>query len=132
LRAGDVLTAAHSPPLPAIAVGKPVRCVMLQTVMPYTVMLGCGRGGYWTVPDRGGSADQEKNMSPTTGTGIGLLVIGAILAFAVRDSVPGVDLAAAGYICMAGGVLAVIVGLVVNAQATRRRNIVEHRDDEVR
>lgn len=70
-------------------------------------------------------------MSPTTGTGIGLLVIGAILAFAVRDAVPGVSLTAVGYICMAGGLLAVILGLVVNAQATRRRNIVEHRDDDL-
>lgn len=71
-------------------------------------------------------------MSPTTGTGIGLLVIGAILAFAVRDGIAGVDLVVAGYICMAGGALAVILGLVVNAQSTRRRNIVEHRDEDVR
>ena len=70
-------------------------------------------------------------MSPTTGTGIGLLVIGAILAFAVRDAISGVDLTMIGYICMAGGVLAVILGLVTNAQATRRTNVVEHRDDKI-
>lgn len=69
-------------------------------------------------------------MSPTTGTGIGLLVVGAILAFAVRDAIPGVSLAMIGYICLAGGVLAVVLGLVTNAQSTRRTHVVERRDDE--
>jgi len=68
-------------------------------------------------------------MTTTTGSGIALIVIGAILAFAVRDSVPGVSLGLIGYICMGAGVLAVILGLVTNAQATRRTNIVEHRDE---
>lgn len=68
-------------------------------------------------------------MTTTTGTGIALLVIGAILSFAVRDAVPNIDLTLIGYICMAAGALAVILGLVTNAQATRRTNIVEHRDE---
>jgi hypothetical protein len=68
-------------------------------------------------------------MTTTTGSGIALIVIGAILAFAVRDSVPGVSLSLIGYICLGAGVLAVILGLVTNAQATRRTNIVEHRDE---
>ena len=68
-------------------------------------------------------------MSPTTGSGIALIVIGAILSFAVKDSIPSVNLSLIGYICMGAGVLAVILGLVTNAQATRRTNIVEHRDD---
>lgn len=65
------------------------------------------------------------------GIGIALLVIGAILSFAVRDHVPGVDLVMVGYICMAAGVLALIIGLIMNTQATRTKhtNIVEHRDD---
>lgn len=67
----------------------------------------------------------------TIGAGIALLVVGAVLSFAVRDSVPGVDLTLVGYICMGAGVLAVVLGLITNAQATRRRNIVEHRDDQV-
>ena len=67
----------------------------------------------------------------TIGAGIALLVVGAVLSFAVRDAVPGVDLALVGYICMGAGVLAVVLGLVTNAQATRRRNIVEHRDGQV-
>jgi hypothetical protein len=69
-------------------------------------------------------------MSPTVGTGIGLLVLGAILAFAVQDAVPGVSLDVVGYICLAGGALAIVLGLIVNAQATRRHHTVEHRDDD--
>jgi uncharacterized protein DUF6458 len=65
------------------------------------------------------------------GIGIALLVVGAILSFAVRDSVPGVDLSVIGYICMGAGALALILSLVLNAQATntKRTNVVEHRDD---
>mgnify|MGYP000956194728 FL=1 len=69
-------------------------------------------------------------MSTTTGTGIALLVIGAILSFAVRDSISGVNLTLIGYICMGAGALAVILGLVTNAQATHRTNVVEHRDEQ--
>ncbi|PKQ21589.1 MAG: hypothetical protein CVT65_17765 [Actinobacteria bacterium HGW-Actinobacteria-5] len=69
-------------------------------------------------------------MTTTTGTGIALLVIGAILSFAVRDSISGVNLTLIGYICMGAGLLAVILGLVTNAQATRRTNVVEHRDEQ--
>jgi hypothetical protein len=69
----------------------------------------------------------------TIGLGIGLLVIGAILSFAVRDSISGVDLTTIGYILMGGGALALILGLVTNAQATntRHKEVVEHRDDAV-
>jgi hypothetical protein len=66
------------------------------------------------------------------GIGIALLVVGAILSFAVRDSVPGVDLSVIGYICMGAGALALILSLVANSQATKRTNIVEHRDDTTR
>jgi len=67
----------------------------------------------------------------TIGLGIGLLVIGAILSFGVRDSISGVDLTTIGYILMGGGALALILGLVTNAQATNTRHeeVVEHRDD---
>jgi hypothetical protein len=65
------------------------------------------------------------------GVGIALLVVGAILSFAVRDNVPGVDLSVVGYICMGAGVLALVLSLVLNAQATRTKHtaVVEHRDD---
>jgi cation transporter-like permease len=52
------------------------------------------------------------------GLGVGLLVIGAVLAFAVRDSVPGVSLEIVGYICLGAGALALILGLVENTQRT--------------
>ena len=66
------------------------------------------------------------------GIGIALLVVGAILSFAVKDSVPGVDLTMIGYICMGAGGLALILSLVANAQASRTRNtsVIEHRDPE--
>ena len=67
----------------------------------------------------------------TLGIGIGLLVIGAVLSFAVRDAVPGVDLVMIGYICMGAGALAVVLGLITNTQATntRHKQVVEHRDE---
>lgn len=66
------------------------------------------------------------------GIGIALLAVGAILSFAIRDSVPGVDLTIVGYICMGAGALALILALVANAQATntKRTNVVEHRDTD--
>lgn len=68
------------------------------------------------------------------GIGIALLVVGAILSFAVRDSVPGVDLSVIGYICMGAGALALTLSLIANAQVTntKRTNVVEHRDDTPR
>lgn len=65
------------------------------------------------------------------GIGIVLLVVGAILSFAVRDSISGVDLSMVGYICMGAGALAIILGLIYNAQATRTKHtsVVEHPDE---
>lgn len=67
----------------------------------------------------------------TLGLGIFLLVVGAILSFAVRDSISGVNLTMIGYICMGAGALAVILGLITNAQATNtsHKNVVETRDE---
>jgi hypothetical protein len=74
-----------------------------------------------------------KGMDMGIGVGIGLLVVGAILSFAVRDNVPGVNLSVVGYICMGAGVLAIVLSLVLNTQATRTKHtaVVEHRDDVV-
>lgn len=68
------------------------------------------------------------------GVGIALLVVGAVLAWAVTDNVSGVDLALIGYICMAAGVLALILALIANAQRSRtsHRQVIEHRDQEPR
>ena len=54
------------------------------------------------------------------GLGIFLLVVGAILYFAVGDtSVAGIDLTTVGIILMAAGVLAIILSFL----ATRRRTV---------
>jgi cobalamin synthase len=65
------------------------------------------------------------------GGGITLIVVGAILAFAVSDSVDAINLAMIGYICMAAGVLALIISLVLNAQRTNttHREVIERHDD---
>ena len=65
------------------------------------------------------------------GGGIFLIVVGAILAFAVSDAVEGVDLMMIGYICIAAGVLTVIIALVMNAQRsnTSHREVIERHDD---
>jgi membrane-bound ClpP family serine protease len=55
------------------------------------------------------------------GTGIGLFVIGAILAFAVNVDLGVVNLSLIGYILMGAGVVVFIIGLVM---LTRRRQSV--------
>lgn len=59
------------------------------------------------------------------GTGVFLLVVGAVLAFAVRDGLDAVDLTAVGWICMGAGVLAIVVG---RRSAVARTTYVEHHD----
>jgi hypothetical protein len=55
------------------------------------------------------------------GLGIFLIVVGAILTFAVHaTSVGGVDLQTIGWICMIAGVLAIVLSLVM----TNRRGVV--------
>jgi Na+/melibiose symporter-like transporter len=51
------------------------------------------------------------------GLGIFLIVVGAILTFALHASLGAVDLNAVGWICMVAGVLAIVLSLIV----TRRR-----------
>ena len=55
------------------------------------------------------SANTKIGVIMKYGTGILLLVIGAILSFAVKDSVSGVDLELIGYILMGAGVLGLIM-----------------------
>lgn len=57
------------------------------------------------------------------GTTIALIVIGAVLSFAVTDSIAGIDLTMVGYICMAGGVLGLILVLLTD----NRRRVSETR-----
>ncbi|MCU1432709.1 MAG: hypothetical protein JWP95_1814 [Actinotalea sp.] len=65
------------------------------------------------------------------GTGITLMVVGAILAFAVRDSWDVIDLTVIGYICLAAGALAIILTMVMQNQRrnTTHREVVERYDD---
>ncbi|TFC78206.1 hypothetical protein E3O45_06265 [Cryobacterium sp. TMS1-20-1] len=55
------------------------------------------------------------------GLGIFLLVVGAILVWALDVTVTGVDLTLVGYILLAAGALVTILGIVL---MTRRRNSV--------
>jgi len=55
------------------------------------------------------------------GGGIALIVIGAILAFALDFQVAGIDIQLIGYILIGAGVLVTILGIVF---ASRRRSTV--------
>lgn len=46
-----------------------------------------------------------------------LLALGAILSFAVQDSINGVDLVTTGYILMAVGVLGIVLSLLMTNRA---------------
>src|SRR5665648_48854 len=60
---------------------------------------------------------QENIMA--IGLGIFLMVVGAVLAFAVNASVEAVNLEVVGWICMIAGAAAIVISLIVNAQSTR-------------
>ncbi|RYJ00731.1 MAG: hypothetical protein EON52_23005 [Actinomycetales bacterium] len=52
-----------------------------------------------------------------------LLAAGAILAFAVRDTIDAVDLTMVGYILIAVGAIGLVVSLVVNGQRRGRGEV---------
>lgn len=60
----------------------------------------------------------------TIGGSIGLIVIGAILTFAVDYELAGIHIDVIGVILIIGGLAGLIFGLV----AGRRRTVVEERD----
>jgi hypothetical protein len=64
------------------------------------------------------------------GGGIALLVVGAVLAFAVRESLEGIDTTMIGWICMGAGALTIILSLALNRQRsnTSHTAVVERRD----
>lgn len=66
------------------------------------------------------------------GSGILLIVVGAVLAFAVNADSSVIDVDVVGWICMAAGVVAIIVSLIVSAQArnTTHREIVDENVNE--
>lgn len=65
------------------------------------------------------------------GLGIVLLVLGAILAFAVEYTLAGIDVQTIGYILMAAGVLALLLSLVMNTQRTNttHREVIDRNTD---
>lgn len=68
------------------------------------------------------------------GLGVILIVIGGILAFAVRESVEAVDLVMVGWILIAGGVLSLLIGAIqglgwMTARSTKMRTERHTSDD---
>ncbi len=59
------------------------------------------------------------------GSSIALIVIGAILAFAVSDVLEGVDLTIVGYILMAGGLVGLILSLVLSTRRSRSTTTIQ-------
>jgi hypothetical protein len=57
------------------------------------------------------------------GGSIVLLALGAILSFAVQDSISGVDLVVVGYILMAAGALGIVLSLVLMGQRNGRQDL---------
>jgi membrane-bound ClpP family serine protease len=55
------------------------------------------------------------------GTGVALVVIGAILYFAVHVTVSGIDIATVGLILMAAGAIVFVIGLIL--LFSRRRTV---------
>ena len=51
-----------------------------------------------------------------------MIALGAILSFAVRDAVPGVDLTAVGYILMVVGALGIVVTMATAGRREPRRD----------
>ena len=56
------------------------------------------------------------------GGALALIAIGAILSFAVRDTVPGVDLTVAGYIMMIVGALGIVLTMATRGRGDARRD----------
>ncbi len=66
----------------------------------------------------------------TIGGSIGLIVLGAILAFAVEIELSGLNIDIVGLIMMVGGVVGLIVGLSMRQRAARSTRVVND-DPEV-
>ena len=56
----------------------------------------------------------------TIGSSVFLLAVGAILRYAVADSIEGVDLAVVGLILMIAGVIGLVAGVFMTLAARRR------------
>lgn len=65
------------------------------------------------------------------GLGIVLIVLGAILYWAVEIDIPGIEDNTLGMILMVAGILALVLGLIMNAQRGRTKHVVEERRDQI-
>lgn len=63
------------------------------------------------------------------GTGVVLIILGLILIFALNINLPFVSDDVLGIILVIGGVVAIILTLVMNAQRSRTRHVQENRYD---
>jgi hypothetical protein len=63
----------------------------------------------------------------TVGGSIFLIAVGAILRFAVTDSISGINLATIGLILMIAGVVGLLIGLFMMANARRSGYVVRDR-----
>jgi len=61
------------------------------------------------------------------GLGIVLIVLGAILVFALHLNIPYVSDDVLGWILIVAGVVAIILALVMNAQRSRTKHVQENR-----
>lgn len=61
------------------------------------------------------------------GGALTLFALGAIMAFAVRDAIDGINLQTTGYILMGVGALGLLLTLLMNS--TRERRVRDRRDD---
>ena len=59
------------------------------------------------------------------GASLFMIAVGAILRYAVSDSIEGVDLPVIGLILMIVGVVGLLISLFMYANATRRADVVE-------
>jgi hypothetical protein len=66
----------------------------------------------------------------TIGGSIGLIIVGAILAFAVTYDLAGLDINLIGFILMVGGLIGLIAGLVLaqRSRAATRTRVIDERD----
>jgi hypothetical protein len=74
--------------------------------------------------DQGPTLEQGATIM-TIGGSIGLIILGAILAFAVELDVAGLDIRVIGIILMLGGVVGLVFGLTMRQRRVGRTHVVE-------
>jgi uncharacterized membrane protein HdeD (DUF308 family) len=61
------------------------------------------------------------------GVGVLLIVVGAIVAFAVEKDLDFIDSYVLGWILIIGGILSIVLGFFMQAQTNRSTTVVEER-----